>query len=101
MLRYVNINKWIRKFHYYYRKSCTCKNYFFKQFYKLKYKKHCEKHGIEIPIQVEFGEGLFICHPYNITINPNVKIGKNVNIHKGVTIGQENRGKRKGTPIIR
>ncbi|WP_366145427.1 hypothetical protein [Duncaniella sp.] len=23
-----------------------------------------------------------------------------VNIHKGVTIGQENRGKRKGTPII-
>lgn len=27
-------------------------------------------------------------------------IGKNCNIHKGVTIGQENRGKRKGTPVI-
>lgn len=24
----------------------------------------------------------------------------NCNIHKGVTIGQENRGKRQGTPII-
>ena len=24
----------------------------------------------------------------------------NCNIHKGVTIGQENRGKRKGTPVI-
>ena len=27
-------------------------------------------------------------------------IGENCNIHKGVTIGQENRGKRKGTPVI-
>lgn len=25
---------------------------------------------------------------------------ENCNIHKGVTIGQENRGKRKGTPVI-
>ena len=44
--------------------------------------------------------GLYIGHPYNITINPNAVIGKNVNIHKGVTIGQENRGKRKGCPTI-
>lgn len=35
-----------------------------------------------------------------ITINPNAIIGKNCNIHKGVTIGQENRGSRKGTPTI-
>ena len=27
-------------------------------------------------------------------------IGCNCNIHKGVTIGQENRGKRKGSPVI-
>lgn len=27
-------------------------------------------------------------------------IGARCNIHKGVTIGQENRGKRKGTPKI-
>lgn len=33
-------------------------------------------------------------------INPKAIIGKNCNIHKGVTIGQENRGKRRGTPII-
>ena len=39
-------------------------------------------------------------HIYNITFNPKVVIGDNCNIHKGVTIGQENRGKRKGTPII-
>ena len=39
-------------------------------------------------------------HPFNITINPNAILGENINIHKGVTIGQENRGGRKGTPII-
>lgn len=47
-----------------------------------------------------FGEGLYIGHPYCITINPKAVFGKNVNIHKGVTVGQENRGKRKGVPTI-
>ena len=37
---------------------------------------------------------------YGITINEKAIIRENVNIHKGVTIGQENRGKRKGVPII-
>ena len=39
-------------------------------------------------------------HAYCININPNSVIGKNCNIHKGVTIGQENRGERKGAPVI-
>lgn len=38
--------------------------------------------------------------PYAITINPKAIIGSYSNIHKGETIGQENRGKRKGTPVI-
>jgi len=49
---------------------------------------------------MEIGEGFYVGHPFCITINPAVKIGKNVNIHKGVTIGQENRGVRKGVPTI-
>ena len=55
---------------------------------------------IEIPIGINVGKGLYMGHFSGITINPSVIIGENVNIHKGVTIGQENRGKRKGTPII-
>lgn len=55
---------------------------------------------IEIPTSTKMGGGLYFGHFYNITINPHTVIGKNVNIHKGVTIGQENRGKRKGAPII-
>lgn len=48
----------------------------------------------------EIGKGLYIGHPYGITVNPKSKIGSNVNLHKGVTIGQENRGPRKGAPTI-
>ena len=39
-------------------------------------------------------------HAFNITVNPSAEIGRKCNIHKGVTIGQENRGKRKGAPTI-
>lgn len=33
-------------------------------------------------------------------MNPQTKIGRNLHIHKGVTIGAENRGKRQGAPTI-
>lgn len=50
--------------------------------------------------KTNIGPGLYIGHPYGITINPRAVIGKNCNIHRGVLIGQENRGKRKGVPTI-
>lgn len=55
---------------------------------------------MELSEKTEIGPGLYIGHPYGITINAAAKLGKNINIHKGATIGQENRGKRKGTPVI-
>lgn len=58
-----------------------------------------DKYGLEI-LSPNIGEGFFINHPYAINVNESAIIGKNVNIHKGVTIGQENRGKRKGAPVI-
>ena len=59
-----------------------------------------KSHGIEIASTLKIGKGLYIGHPYNITINQKAVIGENCNIHKGVTIGIENRGKRKGTPTL-
>lgn len=56
--------------------------------------------GLEISTGAEIGEGLYLGHPYNITVAEGVKIGKNVNLHKGCTIGRENRGKRAGVPTI-
>ena len=44
--------------------------------------------------------GIYIGHAYNITINSKAKIGRNCNIHKGIVIGQANRGSRKGCPTI-
>ena len=59
-----------------------------------------QRHGLEIYISTNIGKGLYIGHPYNITINESAVLGENCNIHTGVTIGQENRGSRKGCPII-
>lgn len=59
-----------------------------------------QKYGLEISPAATIGDGLYLGHAFNITINPNVVIGSNCNIHKGVTIGQENRGKRRGAPRI-
>lgn len=58
------------------------------------------KYGLEINPDVKIGAGLQIAHPYNITINNGAVLGKNVNLSKGVSIGQENRGLRQGAPII-
>ena len=59
-----------------------------------------QKHGLEINYNTKIGKGFYVGHPYNITINEKSILGDNINIHKGVTIGQENRGARKGTPTI-
>ena len=67
---------------------------------RLRLKLFSECYGLEIHPSCEIGKGFYLGHPFNITINPKVVIGSNVNIHKGVTIGQENRGARKGVPTI-
>lgn len=54
----------------------------------------------EIAASTQIGPGLYVGHPYAITISPGAVIGSNCNIHKGATIGRENRGKRKGYPTI-
>ena len=41
-----------------------------------------------------------IGHLGRVIIHPDAKLGKNINIGTGVTIGMENRGKRKGAPEI-
>lgn len=55
---------------------------------------------IEIPRTTQIGEGLYIGHAYNITINSNAILGRNINIHRGVLIRQTNRGGRQGAPVI-
>ena len=93
-------SSYMKKFHRYFRKAQCCGNKFLRLYYRYRFSKIREKNGIEISAQNKIGKGLYIGHPHNITLNPAVIIGENCNLHKGVTIGMENRGKRKGTPTI-
>lgn len=55
--------------------------------------------GIEILPQTQIEGGFRMVHPFNITINENAILGKNVNIYKGATIGYA-KGKKEGVPQI-
>lgn len=84
------------KYMYWWRKYETKKSIFS----KLILYQHGKKYGLEISTDAEIGEELYLGHPYNITVAGGVKIGKHVSLHKGCTIGRENRGSREGSPQI-
>lgn len=67
----------------------------------IPFRKHMQtKYGLEMGRGNNIDPGLYLGHAYGITVNPHAKIGKNCNLHKGCTVGQENRGQRKGAPVI-
>jgi len=63
--------------------------------------RHCSyKYGISISWRTKIGPGLYIGHFGQIVVHDRSVIGKNCNISQGVTIGQANRGPRKGYATI-
>jgi serine O-acetyltransferase len=58
------------------------------------------KLGISIPPNTKIGSGFYIGHFGGIVVHEKSVIGKNCNISQGVTLGQANRGKNKGYPIL-
>ena len=85
---------------FFWRKSQISKFKILKIFYKAICSVLKKSKGIEISSLLDCGPGVYFGHDYCITINPGTKLGRNINIHKGVTIGRENRGPRKGVPTI-
>lgn len=67
---------------------------------KIQLRRYARKYGLEISADAVIGRGLYLGHPYNITVAGGVSIGDNVNLHKGCTIGRENRGRREGCPTL-
>lgn len=64
-------------------------------------KRRCSfKFGYQIPSNVQIGSGLYIGHYGTIVVNGDVVIGKNCNLAHSITIGQANRGKLKGAPVL-
>lgn len=68
--------------------------------YRIVYEHYMIKYGVDIGSKTEIGSGFIIRHIGGIAINNEVKIGNNVEILQGVTIGYERRGNRKGNPTI-
>lgn len=87
-------------FCYIFRKAQFSQNLLKKFLFRFLLYKHCKKRGNKISWRTRIGKGFYIGHPFAITINEGAVIGNNVNIHKGATIGQTNRGKKKGVPTI-
>ena len=83
----------------YFRLSQRSKNKLAKLFYEYKLYRLCRKYGIEIKTETKIGEGFCMIHPYNITVSPLAVLGKNVNMYKGSTIGN-NTGNPMGSPVI-
>ena len=98
--RYPGGGKTAPSFQKWFRKAQMEKKPLLKKVYKRIFRYLKDQRHIDLDVETRIGPGLYFGHPYCITINPNAVLGKNINLHKGVTIGQENRGKRKGTPVI-
>lgn len=84
------------RYMYWWRKE-NKKHTVFRRFMLFRYSR---KYGLEISPTAKIGKGLYLGHPYNITVGGDALIGNNVNLNKGCTIGRENRGKRAGIPTI-
>ncbi len=90
---------YLRIFHSLYRKASVVSFLPMRLLYKVLFRIWANRRGLEITANNQMG-GVYIGHAYNITINSRARIGRNCNIHKGVVIGQANRGPRKGCPTI-
>lgn len=91
---------YLRIFHFLYRKAAVMSFAPMRLLYKALFRLWASRRGLELTANRQIGGGIFIGHAYNITINSRARIGRNCNIHKGVVIGQANRGIRKGCPTI-
>ena len=58
------------------------------------------KFGISIFPETQIGSGFYIGHFGGVFVSGEAVIGKNCNLSQGVTLGQANRGKNKGSPRL-
>lgn len=71
----------------------------FRWYYNILLRHYKTKYGLEINFK-NVGSGFSLLHAYNITINPQAKLGNDVTIFKGATVGSIRSGKNAGVPTI-
>lgn len=85
---------------YYYRRYQCAKHKLSRLIFRYALFRLSRKYGLEFSLNTKIGEGLYLCHPYNITVGSGVVIGKNCTLYKGCTLGVAYRGKRQGAPTL-
>ncbi|WP_243388859.1 hypothetical protein [Bifidobacterium simiarum] len=68
--------------------------------YRWRLLRMSRRSGYQIGYGAGIGAGLFIGHRGTVIVNGRARLGSNVNLAPGVVIGQENRGARRGVPVI-
>ena len=68
--------------------------------YRTIYQRYKIKYMMDIPARVNIGRGLRIEHIGGIVINPEAQLGENITMLNGVLIGAQNRGPKRGFPVI-
>lgn len=83
-----------------YTKQLSAFRYTLYPFFRFMHAHYSIKYLISIPYNTSIDTGFYIGHYGGIVVNTDARIGKNCNVSHNVTIGQTNRGKYKGSPII-
>lgn len=68
--------------------------------YRVILRHYSYKYGYQLSYKTKIGKGLFIFHRGPVVINEQAELGDNCTLAHLVTIGQVNRGKRRGCPKI-
>lgn len=84
---------------YWSRKYSHTKSALYKKIIIRKILRYRKITGLELNLN-NVGGGLYLVHPWNITMHTDAIIGENATLFKGVTIGIISKGKRKGVPRI-
>ena len=91
---------WNRRFHFFLRKTQTCRSRLMKSFYHLCFRLVSDRHRMELSHKAKIGKGFCLSDPFSVTVNSNAVIGEDVTFGKNVTVGKQNRGKYAGSPTI-
>ncbi len=62
-------------------------NIIIRKFAKVQHYRLTKKYGIQIPLSVDIGYGLYVGHGMALVLNPTAKIGNNCNLSQFTTIG--------------
>lgn len=84
---------------YYLRKAQNIKNRLIRAPFELLRKHLSRRLGTNILPQTKIAPGLRLIHPTGITVSIESKLGKNINLYKGCTIGWAE-GKHRGAPTL-